>query len=292
MIFNPFTPIPKSDKSHVRGWAQHWAECLDVSIADKSTNLKGDLYLDHGVNFGGILNLFGGVSDELVDRIIEMIDCPGELYSLDIDMPDYDGMLRKRGVTITGLKERLERAITLKQSNFHNKYKVFGDSHATAFAPKNSHIIRNNGMTLYRALEDNLIPEDTDLVVLGSIDIRHHIGRQKDLSIVDLANRLAMFVFDNNISVAAPVPIEYEARKIPQTGFYKGQPFTGKRHERLAWTFLFINTLIDLGVNVVSPPMEWYTMDPEDYAKEYMELNSSVHISPRHYRRYGGWDNV
>jgi hypothetical protein len=292
MIFNPFTPIPKSDKSHVRGWSQHWAECLNTTVANKSTTLSGDLYLDHGVNFGGTLNLFGGVTDEILDRLIEMIDCSGQLYSLDIDMPDYDAMLKKRGVIVPGLQDKLSNSITLKQSNFHTKYKVYGDSHATAFAPLNSHIIRVNGLTLYRALEDKLIPEDADLVVLGSIDIRHHIGRQTnpEASIVKLATKLAYFAFDNDIKVAAPVPIEYEERKIPKTGFYKGTPFTGTREDRLEWTMLFIKTLRDLSVDVVSPPESWYLMNPEVYAKEYMELSSSVHISPKNYRRNGEWN--
>lgn len=292
MIFNPFTPIPKSDKSHVRGWSLHWAECLNTTIADKGTVLSGDLYLEHGVNFGGALNLFGGVTKEIISRLIEMINCPGQLYSLDIDMPDYDAMLKKRGVNIAGLQDKLSRSITLKQSNFFNKYKVYGDSHATAFAPLDSHIIRVNGLTLYRALEDKLIPEDTDLVVLGSIDIRHHIGRQPDpdASIVKLATKLAYFALDNDITVAAPVPIEYEERKIPKTGFYKGTPFTGIRENRLEWTMLFIKTLRDLNVDIVSPPDSWYLMNPEVYAKEYMELSSSVHISQKHYRRHGEWN--
>jgi len=31
-------------------------------------------------------------------------------------------------------------------------------------------------------------------------------------------------------------------------------------------------------------------MDPEVFAKEVMELGSSVHIAPTHYRRKGGWN--
>ena len=38
--------------------------------------------------------------------------------------------------------------------------------------------------------------------------------------------------------------------------------------------------------NCVSPPSERYMMDGEEYAKTYMELGGSVHMSPTHYRRY------
>jgi hypothetical protein len=36
---------------------------------------------------------------------------------------------------------------------------------------------------------------------------------------------------------------------------------------------------------VVMPPEDWYSMDPEKYAKTYMENGSSVHIAPPYYRR-------
>lgn len=286
MIFNPFFTIPKSEKSHVRGWTEHWSECIDEPIASKDSLLKGDLYIDHGVNFGGNLNLFGGVTSDITDKLKQLAASQGKLYSLDIDMPAYAGMLAKRGVIIPGLEAKLASAITLKQSDLDLPYCVYGDSHATAYAPSKSKVLRNNGQTLFGALRDNKIPHDVDLIVLGSVDIRHHIHRQENPmeSIVELASALSEFAFD--IAVGIPVPIEKEDRKIPKTGFYKGEPFSGSRSERLAYTMAFKQIMEANRIAYVMPPNEWYECDNFDY----MELASSVHIAPTHYRRKGGWN--
>ena len=52
MIINPFSPIPKSDKSHTRGWSIIWSQRLNCDIGDKNTIYKDceTLYIDHGVN--------------------------------------------------------------------------------------------------------------------------------------------------------------------------------------------------------------------------------------------------
>ena len=94
MITGTFNKIPKKKNSHGFGWARTWSENLGVGI-----NHNGDyvevLYLDHGVNFGGSLNLFSGFNDELEDRINNFLEAK-VIYSLDIDMPDYGEMLKKR----------------------------------------------------------------------------------------------------------------------------------------------------------------------------------------------------
>jgi hypothetical protein len=69
-----------------------------------------------------------------------------------------------------------------------------------------------------------------------------------------------------------------------QTGFYKGTPFTGTVNQRQYWTDLFMDTLSQQCL--ISPPSSWYSVDPEEYANIFMELNSSVHIAPPFYRRF------
>jgi hypothetical protein len=54
---------------------------------------------------------------------------------------------------------------------------------------------------------------------------------------------------------------------------------------RREWTNYFID-LMSCENKVVGPPTEWYSMDGEEYAKQYMELGSSVHIAPNNYRRF------
>jgi len=199
-------------------------------------------------------------------------------------------------------ESRLLAAKTLTQADLGRHHATIGDSHSTAFAPKGSSVMRTNGQTLYGALKDGLIAAQMDALggpvervtlVYGSIDIRHHIGRQDDpigsiqrlcKSYADEVRRIkADFLVD--VEVAAPVPVEHEGRKIPQTGFYKGTAFAGSRDQRLEWTNHFIGQMRGHGVKVVVPPEDWYSMDGEEYAKSFMEMGSSVHISPMHYRR-------
>ena len=84
---------------------------------------------------------------------------------------------------------------------------------------------------------------------------------------------------------ATPVPVEWEGRKIPKTGYFKKTPFFGSMEERRAVTEQFISELYKQSGKVVQAPEEWYTMDGEQYAKTYMEFGSSFHIAPPFYRR-------
>lgn len=317
MIFNPFTPIPKHPKSHVRGWSLLWAELLGCSVAGKDTCLSDAkaLYLDHGVNFGGSMNLFGGVTGEMVDGLIDVITSKADIVSLDIPMPNYVDQLEKRlgqktchpalAKLLPCLRDRLD-VPHLTMASLKLPHVTIGDSHSTAFSAPGSAVLRTNGATLYGALKNNSIEAQLDALgyspervtlVYGSIDIRHHIGRQKNPidAVVELAQAYVKRARDIQldymveIEVAAPVPVEYEERKIPQTGFYQGTPFTGSFAERRAWTALFIDLLQQAGLKVAHPPFEWYSMDGKEYAEKYMELSSSVHIAPTHYRRYSQW---
>lgn len=313
MIYNPFASIPVRPKSHVRGWAMHWAECLGVPIAKPTDPLVcPTLYIEHGVNFGGVLNLFGGVSDSLVDKLEELANYKGQLVSLDWPMPNYTQQLSKRlgqatcsarltTALLAKLDVRLQSSTVLAQQDLKSDVVAIGDSHSTAFAAAGSSVIRTNGLTLHGALQKGHFVEQIGrlvhkprrvTLVCGSIDIRHHIGRQSDSkqAVIDLCNNysnLADFLadeFDFQVEIAAPVPVEWEKRKIPQTGFYKGTPFSGSLDQRQYWTELFMDKMSKQCL--IKPPDEWYSIDPEQYADTYMELNSSVHIAPPFYRRF------
>jgi len=315
-VFNPFAPTPVNLKSHVRGWDMHWAECLKAQIALKDSDLTqaSVLYWSHGVNFSGGLNLFGGVSEDIVKRIEQIVDHKGLLVSLDVPMPNYADQLRKRlgqatchhaltSCLIDAFEAKLATSQTLTQASLGSIVVTIGDSHSTAFAPVGSTVLRTNGQTLYGALKDGKIIHQLDsldvglervTLVYGSIDIRHHIGRQHTplSSIEGLCNQYAKLVrqikgeYLCDVEVAAPVPVEHEGRKLPQTGYYKGTAFSGSRTQRLGWTMHFIDQMQSHCIAVAQPPMDWYTMDGEEYAKTYMEMGGSVHIAPMFYRRF------
>jgi len=124
----------------------------------------------------------------------------------------------------------------------------------------------------------------------GNIDIRHHICRL-DADFKSLIRKWKEFgdSLDMEVEYNAPWPIEFEGRKLPKTGYYKDKPFWGSRNERSEIVSEWIGEMKCLNMNIVMPPADWYNMNPEKYAKEYMESTSSVHLSPTKYRRKN-WD--
>jgi hypothetical protein len=325
-IINPFTPIPKHPRSHVRGWSDYWARMVKGSILrnDEFFNIKGDdeIYLDHGVNFGGTMNLFGGVDLAMVNRIEMLVKVRPKLFSLDIPMPDYAAQLKKRigqgtcheSLTVrllNSFSDYLSTATLMNHTHVATHHITIGDSHATAFAPPDSPVWRMNGKTLHGFTADQSITREirhwavtehvkTITLVFGSVDIRHHLARAAlsylDLT-KDLVSRLVVIAdkledtIGARVYLAAPVPVEYEARKIPKSGYYKGTPYYGDIELRRLLTDTMINHLKSewFEDQVIVPPREWYEMDPKRYAEEIMELSSSVHIAPVNYRSELGW---
>lgn len=319
MIINPFSPIPSNPKSHVKGWAQHWSNSLNETIAHKGDDFSNEtnLYIEHGVNFGGGLNLFGGVTQEVFHNLSKLANSNANIFSLDIDMPDYVGMLKKRigqatchndlPLIIDALEDKFKQSKTITQYDLIKANNLcIGDSHATAYADKNSAVIRKNGKTLYGALNSGYIEEALSKITknynkitlcFGAIDVRHHLARVdnpitelKQLldTYIDLSKKISV-TYGCEVEISAPPPVEFAERRIPQTGFYQGTPFYGSVKQRKHLTSFFISYLIEKGVKVVYQPIGRYEMDPEAYAKEYMELSSSVHIAPIHYRSNSDW---
>ena len=306
VITNPISNIPKNEKSHVHGWSQLWRDQLSAFIDHKCTPqiTKADVvYIDHGANFGGTLNLFGGANKEVYDRINLVMSC-SNIVSLDWDMPDYGAMLKKRlsaATTYKGITEkwcdavskRIKSITSLKQKDLKTDGVTFGDSHTIAYSGTGDRVYRTDGKTLFGSVRKGLREEFQESVgrltiCLGSIDIRHHILRHADFSLrytlkeyVRQGNELA-----DDVWFTAPVPVEFEGRRIPKSGFYKKTPFFGSWKERWDLTNEFIDILNEESKGkVIMPPKEWYTMDPEKYANTYMEHGSSFHIAPPYYRR-------
>ena len=323
IIVNPFTPIPKSDKSHVKGWAIVWAQRLNADIATKDTDLSkyDNIYIEHGVNFSGAMNLFGGFNDEVFERVnnlITAVDKGANLFSLDWNIHDckYSDQIEKRiGANTTsdkvdfdflvGFEEATAVAKTITMDSLELSDLILGDSHSVAYSEQHQAIKRINGQLLYSAMKQGLcefIREhngdnyDKVTLCLGSIDIRFHalnkisareFAKQYAQQVIKAQNELGI-----EISVCSPVPIEYEERRIPKTGQYDGVNFKGSRQERLDYTLDFISELDNYccDFDLIMPPEAWYEMDGEQYAKEIMELSSSVHIAPKNYRSNINWE--
>lgn len=318
-ITNPLANIPVNVKSHSFGWANQWSELLNADIDHKcSNNIKtyDIIYIDHGVNFTGSLNLFGGLSEDIYNKFNNLIACKN-IISLDHEMPDYGAMFLQRlhakstfnKINLDWCHEvsRLCRSINkININDIDYQGVTIGDSHSIAFSKKKDLILKMDGKTLYGQLGIPFINylNDIDLdkvkritMCFGSIDVRHHILRKNIdvtallLPYIEKCKEL-QYITNIPVEIAVPVPVEYEDRRIPKTGYYKGQPFYGSIQERQNITAFIIKLLKDNHDKVVTPPMSWYFMDPEEYAKTKMELNSSVHIAPVNYRRNNWGINV
>jgi hypothetical protein len=299
MITGTFNKIPRKKNSHNYGWARTWAENLMTTI-----NHDGDpveiLYLDHGANFSGGLNLFGGFTPELKRRINNFL-LADKVYSLDIPMPRYGDMLAKRkDVTDKDwcalVQAKCDNAQTLLSTDLDTTWLTIGDSHTAAFAPYDSMVIKANGITLNGQIHSNFkyirdhIAKCNNLqgitLSLGNIDIRHHICRL-GVDPRDMWIKLKKFGDSLPIPVeyAVPWPIEFEGRRLPKTGYYNNQPFWGTHFERSQVLERIIETMDMVSMNKVMYPQEWLKMNPEEFAKTKMEGAGSVHISPEVYRR-------
>lgn len=325
-VGNLFTEVPEHPRSHVRGWALHWAESLGgIHVISKKDPIdKLDvLYFDHGVNsVPGQLNLFGGITDQIVDRLEQVVENKGlAIVSLDAQMPvdEYvDGLKKRLGQSscsprlTMNLIEEFEAKLKANVSQFILQEDLIkdtvciGDSHSTSYAKAGQPVIRKNGMTLHGALSkkyfESIVSQFPDLtevtLVAGSIDIRHHIGLAKDpaAALEDLVSDFVDVALNDQSGVryelAAPLPVEFEGRRIPKTGWLNDRPFTGSLTDRQIWTDTF-REMLELEAStyfdVIHPPVSWYFMDEEAYAKTFMELGSSVHVAPTHYRRHGKW---
>lgn len=312
VITNPIANIPVNEKSHTHGWTQVWRDQLNAVIDHKCTAKVFDaetVYIDHGANFGGTLNLFGGATIDVFNKINRIAACKN-IVSLDWDMPDYGAMLKKRigaNTTYEGITEewcdavsaRLSSVKSLKQEDLDYGSITVGDSHTIAFSGTGHRVLRNDGKTLHGALGSGLEsllrgtkPTDSIFLSFGSIDIRHHLLRYDRSAVEKLVTeyvRQGSELADNymvKVYYSHPVPVEWEGRRIPKTGYYKKTPFYGTQAERAELTKYFIDLLETKSGNMtIAPPAEWYTMDPKKYAETYMEFGGSFHIAPPFYHR-------
>ena len=298
MIVGTFNKIPKKTSSHSYGWARTWSENLGVPI-DHNNGSHEKVYLLHGANFAGSLNLFGGFTEELKNSIDNLL-MADEIVSLDIDMPDYGGMLAKRKDVVDkdwcdSITERLSQCKTLVSSQLDLPWLAVGDSHTAAYAPHNSCVVKKDGTTLYGQIKEDFAYLREHIgdkkwqgvtISLGNIDVRHHICRH-NADIRPMIEKLKEYgdSLGCYVEYSLPWPVEHEERRLPKTGWYRGTPFSGSRIARASVVDNWELYMMQLGMNIVKCPHEWYQMDPEQYAHDHMEKPQSVHLSPLSYRR-------
>jgi hypothetical protein len=320
---------PKTS-SHKSGWAFHLAnQCVNAGYVNveviTDTTTKWDdfdvILLEHGMEFKGTFNIFGGANDDLYHQIMRIFSST-KMFSLHHDMPCIGKLIDQRLHTGTDLfktlgeinSEEYSQVGHIKEICANDIPKIdciektdklcFGDSHSFSQYTQGYMTQRHDGMTMYGTLKTGLdvyiYPWIKSLrVYMGNIDVRHHLMRQSDPSLsvkrllTDYESELIKLQTNGveEIEVVHVLPIENESRSLPKTGYYKDTPFMGTWLERTK-----IVHEINEGIDLMCERNKWKSYNhPETYfnAKgeltfDVMEKPKSVHIAREFYR----WDLI
>ena len=337
LLMSPFTPISKSISSHRAAQGIIYADQIKQSGVDIDVAMTGNLknvhdydtlYIYHGNDWGGTLNLFGGLKEYAnVDNFKEFSRFKGKIYSICINFPDYHMMLQNRMRTLIdndkqkdidsrwhdvdwdNLK-RIQDSAEVVDPNIIKIYNKIscGDSHAICMYRPGWMINSVPFKTLYGALKEGLNKfiynnqhEFKQLeFYFGNIDIRHHLCRQDnpEQSTRDLVKNYFDTVKQFNIpaQIYEPLLIENESRSIPKTGWYKGTPFYGSWKTRNEIRNIFIDECKTQQTDNVKL-FEW-TKRLVNQSGEldflFMEKPKSVHLSREFYPHWQGeeYNNV
>ena len=317
-LVGKLSPKPSSHKS---GWAFMLCNQLksagytDVTvITDTVTHWEENFHvvlIEHGMEFKGNFNIFGGANDDLYNQIIRLFSKGIRMYSLHHDMPCVGTLIEKRLKTGSELFKTLEVRIDEAKSICGKIQRVdhiektdklcFGDSHSFSQYTPEFMVNRNDGLTLFgtlkRGLAEYVYPWTTELrIYLGNIDIRHHLMRQPDpkAALTKMMNQYEQMLISSGIKtidVVQALPIENESRQLPKTGFYKDTPFAGSWQERTE----LVNLMNEM-IAIMCDRNGWTTWQHSDAYKnpigelsfDVMEKPKSVHIAREFYR----WDLV
>ena len=324
LITSPFTPVSSNIHSHRAAQAAIYAEQISVENGgmvhlDRTGNIHDDInsfdsiYVYHGNDWFGSLNLFGGMKNYgNIDNLIRFskIEKTKKVYSLWIDHPKYSEMLEPRlngeihpdwhKVDWENLKYIENNAITVREIETVNSA-VAGDSHAICMYRPGWFVNSVPFKTLHGALKEGLqtfIQPHHEIAefYFGNIDVRHHLCRQPDpeMATRDLANRYYTQLSQLDLAKVYAyelLPIEHESRVLPKTGYYKGTPFYGSWEDRNRCRLIFKDEMRKLCAQGSVNFIEWVDPLLNDRGEldfECMEKPKSVHLSRNSYPHWQG----
>lgn len=322
LVTSPFTHISSNIHSHRAAQAAIYAEQISLELdpdvhLDRTGNIALDpnafdkVFVYHGNDWGGSLNLFGGMKNYgNIDNLIRYSKIKGTVFSLWIEHPKYSEMLEPRmkgdihpdwhKVDWENLKRIENTAVTIKEIESVNRC-VAGDSHAICMYRPGWFVNSVPFKTLHGALKEGLrsfIQPHHEIAefYFGNIDVRHHLMRQPnpEQATRDLAGRYYEQL--SNLDLAKVyayelLPIENESRALPKTGYYKGTPFYGDWASRETIRLIFKDEMKKLCAQGSVNFIEWvdYLMnDKGELAFEHMEKPKSVHLSRNSYPHWQG----
>ena len=321
LVTSPFTHISSNIHSHRAAQAAIYANQLEETGFDVHLDRTGDIHPDinsfeeiyvyHGNDWGGSLNLFGGMKNYGgINNLIRYSQFKGTVYSLWIDHPKYSEMLEPRmkgeihpdwaKVDWENLKRIEQTAKTIKQLTATNRV-VAGDSHAICMYRPGWFINSVPFKTLHGALSQGLssfIGSEHEIAefYFGNIDVRHHLCRRPrpEESTRNLANRYYEQLSQLDLAKVCAyelLPIENESRALPKTGYYKGTPFYGTWEQRETIRLIFKDEMKKLCAQGSVNFIEWTDYLKNDKGEldfNCMEKPKSVHLSRNSYPHWQG----
>jgi len=272
LVATPFITISRQLSSHRAAQGVIYADQLREAGYNVKVNMTGDQYVNnfndyqdlfvyHGNDFSGAVNLFGGLDNfPYIENFCNFSQFTGTVYSLVIDMPDYYAIMKEKfdkaeekgktwnpawdAIDWDNLKRMCETAETIVPNDLVMYPRLaIGDSHAICMYRPQWQNLSVPFKTLHGALKEGLksfvhnnkmMYEEIEFY-FGNIDIRHHLCRQdnpeeatKEL-VAEYVKQAAeiSYIFDCKVTLYEPLPIENPSRSIPKTGWYKGTPFNG-----------------------------------------------------------------
>ena len=312
-------PISNKIHSHKAAQAIIYADQLKQAGYDVDINLVSDkiydytqydeVYVYHGSDWSGNLNLFGGIQAyPNVESVRSLSKYHGTVKSILIDFPDYAGMFHDRLVKADIIWDNINfdnlwgmTSVEVVDPNTVKRYRniAFGDSHAISMYRPGWENVSVPFSTLHGSINrgfETFVPDggeyDNIETYFGNIDIRHHLCRFDDP--ITEAKKLAKRYDDEvdrisnkygaKVKVWEPLPIENESRKVPKTGWYKGTPFYGTWQQRTDVRNAFIEAL-------TCDVFRW-TENLKNSTGEldfdYMEKPQSIHLSRASYPHWTG----
>lgn len=330
----PFIPISKNMSSHRAAQAVIYADQLKNNNIPITVNMtmelyKSDfneydtLYIYHGNDWSGSLNLFGGLYEfPHIYNTVNFSKFKGKVYSLNIKCPDYYSMLKHKfnlckekqkehlihplwnDLDWDNLKRIINEAETIDPNMLNiTQSIVIGDSHAISLYRPGWMMNSVQYKTLYGALNIGLNKfllntflkfENIDLY-FGNIDIRHHLMRRDNPE--EATRLLVNRYFDQaaelnaNVTIYEPLPIENIKRSIPKTGWYKNQPYYGTWEQRDNIRNIFIDQCIQRSKDTNVKFYQWNNYMKNNKGEldfKYMETPKSVHLSREYYPFWTG----
>lgn len=339
LIAAPFIPIARNLSSHRAAQGVIYADQLKQTGIDVTVNMSLDLYhqdfnkfdemyVYHGNDWSGHLNLFGGLKEfPHVDNFVNFSKFKGKVYSINIDFPDYHKFLfhkiklmKEKGnedkidsrwhqVDWDNVKRMVNEAVTVdtNQLILYDKA-AMGDSHAICMYRPGWMLNSVPFKTLHGALQmglksffpSNKVQFKQIEYYFGNIDIRHHLMRQLNpenacrILVQDYfaAVKKICYEIGCDAKIYEPLPIENPKRSIPKTGWYEGTPFFGTWAERAWIRNVFIDEALKMETHNVKL-FRWTnglcnTKGELDF--KYMEKPKSVHLSREYYPHWQGFE--